>query len=421
MSNRRRLLGNWLTEYVRFNEISEAPPAFHFWVGVSTIAGALRRRVWNDQRVFQWTPNFYIVLVAPPGVVTKSTAIRIGTSMLKEIEGIHFGPASMTWHALTEALMEAKELMPAPGEDPTSLEAEFIPMSCITCNVNELGTFLDPSDQKLVDVLTDLWDSQLGVWEHRTKTQGKTFIENPWVNVISATTPAWIEQNIPEYLIGGGLTSRIIFVYAQKKNKLIPFPAQMRQSTEYRNKREELIHDLSLIAELNGEYHMTPDAVRWGEEQYERIWEHDRPRHLMNARYDGYLARKQTHTLKTAMVIAAAQRDELLITEDDLIMADKALTFAEYDMVRVFESIGSSEENKNVTMMLKHIKQHGGKISKVKLLRYCLNNMSMKSFKEAMDSCVASGYVKLFGKSAKDENSLEQYVHLTEEGREKLG
>jgi len=68
MSN--RLLENWLKSYMHYSSFSEAPDKMHFWVGVSTIAGALRRRVWIDQGYFQWTPNFYIVFVSPPGIVS---------------------------------------------------------------------------------------------------------------------------------------------------------------------------------------------------------------------------------------------------------------------------------------------------------------------------------------------------------------
>ncbi len=45
-------------------------------------------------------------------------------------------------------------------------------------------------------------------------------INNPFINFMGATTPAWITENFPEYAIGGGFTSRTIFVYAETKRKL---------------------------------------------------------------------------------------------------------------------------------------------------------------------------------------------------------
>src|SRR3990167_3769970 len=107
-----RYFPNWLRAFAEHTELSEAPRAYHFWTGVSTIAGALRRQVWIDQRYFQWTANFYIVLVGPPGIVTKSTSMRTGIKMLQELPGVHMGPQSMTWQGLTLSLAESADLVP---------------------------------------------------------------------------------------------------------------------------------------------------------------------------------------------------------------------------------------------------------------------------------------------------------------------
>src|SRR5215831_15160014 len=153
-----RKFANWLKAYMDYTRDSESPDTFHFWTGVSTIAGALRRRVWIDMRKFQWTPNFYIILVGPPGIATKSTSTRTGMRLLESIQGIHFGPPSITWQKLADSLSEAVEHMKIRG--PTGAD-DFIPMSCITVPVSELGTFLKIEDSALVDVLVDLWDGQL--------------------------------------------------------------------------------------------------------------------------------------------------------------------------------------------------------------------------------------------------------------------
>jgi len=93
-----RLSNNWIQSYLEYSSLSEAPENFHFWTAVSCIAGALRRRVWIDQGYFQWTPNFYIIFTAPPGIVSKSTTASIGMRLLREVPGIQFGPdASSAW------------------------------------------------------------------------------------------------------------------------------------------------------------------------------------------------------------------------------------------------------------------------------------------------------------------------------------
>jgi hypothetical protein len=84
----KRHYSNWLQSFMEYAGYGEAPPHMYFWIGVSTIAGVLRRRVWIDEIKFQWFPNFYIVLVAPPGIVSKTTTMGIGHDLLKLVPGV---------------------------------------------------------------------------------------------------------------------------------------------------------------------------------------------------------------------------------------------------------------------------------------------------------------------------------------------
>ena len=328
---------NWLKAYSEFTSNSEAPYDMHFWVGVSTVAGALRRRVWIDQRQYQWTPNFYVVLVAPPGVATKSTTIRVGHSLLRQVEGIHFGPDSLTWQALAESLADSQDLVPLDNTIPIESQ-EFLSMSCITCSVKELGTFLDPQDSKMMSVFTHLWDGQVEPFTHATKTQGTIHVENPWINIISATTPAWLQANMPKEIIGGGLASRMVFVYAETKEHLIAYPSRLSRASDYYEMEEKLAEDLQRIATLVGEYRLPDKVMDYGTKWYEDFWR-NRPTHLASERFGGYISRKKTHVHKVAMVLAACKRDELVITLEDLKEAIALVTKLERDMLAVFQSI----------------------------------------------------------------------------------
>lgn len=384
MSSRR--LQNWLKEYAAHTQHSEAPLSFHFWTGVSVIAGALRRQVWIDQRHFQWTPNFYIILVGPPGVVTKSTSMRVGVKLLRELPSIHMGPQSMTWQGLTMALQEAKELVEHPP-------GTFLPMSCITCDVGELGTFLRPEDARMMDVLTDLWDGQLTKWEHKLRTQEPIEIENPWINMLACTTPTWLRKNIPESMIGGGLLSRVIFVYGDKKSNLVAYPADLIEDVEYKNREANLIHDLARIGELRGEMCLTPEARAWGIDWYRKHWT-TRPEHLLSERYDGYLGRKQTHIHKLAMVLSAAESDNMLITEQHLEFANSMMGMIELDMIRVFESIGQVQSNLNMNELVSTIRQHRI-IERMDLWRACMRSMSQREFSEAIEAAISADLISI--------------------------
>lgn len=381
---------HWLKAYIRFTKASEAPDAFHFWTAVGTVAGALRRRVWIDMRHFQWTPNFYTILVGPPGIATKSTSIRIGMDLLKEVDGIRFGPQSMTWQSLTQSLEQALEFV--KYFDTNGKEA-LAPMSPITCAVPELGTFLKVDDSALVDVLVSMWDGQLETWGHQTKSSGSIEVKNPWLNLLACTTPAWLEQHFPTSMIGGGLTSRIMFIYGDKKRHLVPYPDVQMPEADYLAQRIALIEDLKRIALLSGGYVFSSSARRWGEDWYNRLWS-ARPADMANERYSGYISRKQTHMHKLAIVLAASQRDKLIIEENDLIEADTLLTSIEPHMIKVFESVGVVDESKNIASVLAYVRAYKW-IEGNDLFNLLRNNMTERDFKTALRIAVEQHLVQI--------------------------
>lgn len=380
-----RNFDNWIKAYVQHTRYSESPDNFHFWTAVSTVAGALRRRVWIDQRIFQWTPNFYIILVGPPGVAAKSTSIRQGLNILEKIPGINFGPQSMTWQALAVALEKSTE--------GVEILEEMHVMSCLTIVISELGTFLNAKDDELLSTLIAMWDGQKELWKRDTKTQGSTEIRNPWLNVIGCTTPAWIRANIPNTMIGGGLTSRIIFVYGDKKRQLVAYPSQLVTSADYSNEEDRLQEDLQQIADLKGEYTFDNEALAWGEEWYEQL-NKNRPSHMKSDRFDGYLARKQTHLHKLAIIFAAAKRNDLVLLKEDLEEADIAILDIENDMLKVFSSIGVTPGAQISQELLGTIK-NAKAMEYTHLWRIASLTIPHKEFIEAIKGLLEAGYIKL--------------------------
>jgi hypothetical protein len=342
---------DWLAAFVQYASYGEAPRHTLFWAGVSTLAGALRRKVWIDQYYFSWTPNFYIVLVAPPGIISKTTTMDIGMDLLRKIPGTKMGPNIITWQSLVSAFAEAGESFLVGDEWHT--------MSPLTLASGEFGNLLNPQDRDMVDLLVTLWDGKAGVFEKRTKMSGNDKIVNPWINLLACTTPAWIAGNFPEYMIGGGFVSRTIFVFADKKAKYIAYPG-LKVPKNIEEIASKLIEDLEHISlNLAGEYHLSADAIEWGEEWYKNHYENPNPR-LDELRFGGYKARKQTHIHKLAMVLAASRRDELTITKQELIDAEKVVTELEESMTEVFSRIGTTDEAFHAQRLLNMIRLRNG-------------------------------------------------------------
>lgn len=381
---------NWLRSYIDYTRDSESPTSFHFWTGVSTIAGALRRRVWIPMRKFSWTPNFYTILVGPPGIAAKSTSISIGMRLLSKVPGIIFGPESMTWQALADSLAAATESVKYTSPDGTD---SLSPQSALTIQVGELGTFLTMQDDKLISFLIRMWEGQEDMFRHKTRTQGEVEVQNPWLNVIGATTPAWLRVNFPEHLIGGGLTSRIVFVYGDKKRQLVPYPDEVIQDAEYKKLEDTLTEDLKDIATIAGPYVLDPAARTWGHAWYASLYNGSRPLHMASDRYSGYLARKQTHVHKVAIILAASEGSKKVITEKNLREADQLVEGIEADMIKVFESIGVVDEAKHVAEIVAFVRAHG-LVTSDELWTMCMNLMPMQVFESSLKAAVRGGLLR---------------------------
>jgi hypothetical protein len=218
-------------------------------------------------------------------------------------------------------------------------------------------------------------------------------IENPWINLIACTTPSWIAQNFSENMIGGGFTSRCLFVFAEKKHKRIAYPDEVAGSG-YDTTKEKLIQDLEWIStKIMGEYKLTAEARIWGHAWYNHHCDNP-PANLEGGRLGGYIARKQTHLHKLAMVLAASSRDELIITADDLALADRMVSDLEADMPKVFSKIGRSEDSIQAERLLEFIKK-AGVIPYAEAYRYVhVHFPQVRDFEGIISGAVRAGYIQ---------------------------
>lgn len=345
-----RELPDWLTSFVDNTQWGEAPIHLYFWTGISTIAAALRRRVWLDMGTFAWYPNLYTLLVAPPGVVAKSSTVDLGFSqLLKKIPGINYGPSTMTWQALYDNFAEVGEEFPIPGG---GMSQQF----ALTIVSSEFGITLNPKDNEMIDQLVHIWDGR--EMKKRTKKDGELLIPAPCLNLIACTTPAWIAENMPKYLIGGGLTSRMIFVYADKKARYIAYP-QDHMPSDFVERQGRLVRDLERISTLVGAFTLTPDAKKWGGEWYENFHKVEAVKLDANL-LGGYIARKQTLVHKVAMCLSASQGDSLTITRELLERAAALITQLEAAMPQIYSQVGQTEDAGGAQLLLSFLDRVGG-------------------------------------------------------------
>src|SRR5437870_21264 len=141
---------DWIEAYCNYASFTEAPRHIHFWVAISTIAGVLGRKVWIDQSSFKWYPNHYIFFVGPPDVISKSTTVKMGMSLLKRVPGFVLGPTSCSWQALVKAMADRWEM------DYDLGDRQITQLCSITVSSTELGNFLKVKEPEFLDMMISL-------------------------------------------------------------------------------------------------------------------------------------------------------------------------------------------------------------------------------------------------------------------------
>ena len=380
-----RQLSDWLESYMLYTSGTEAPARMHFWSGVSAIAGTLRRKVWVDMQRFKWYPNFYIIFVAPPGIVSKTTTMELSMSLLRKVPGINFGPDVVTWQALVGCIEAVAESF--------QYEDEWVPMSALTLASGELGDLINPQDRSMVNFYITMWDGKKA-FEKVTKGSGNDMVEAPWVNLIGCTTPHWIADNMPAATVGGGFTSRCVFIYGDKKEQFIAWPDEFIQK-DHDGLAAKLIHDLEDMAtNLVGPISISEEARTWGRAWYKKLWT-DGCKTIKDDRLEGYLARKQTHMVKLAMILSVSRGGSLEITLEDIVTANTMLEETEQDLDKVFAKIGRSEDSIQAERFADFVRR-SGKISYEVAFRYIhVHFPDFREFEGMLTGLIRSGMIRM--------------------------
>ncbi len=329
-----RKLADWLSGYIEYAENTECPLSYHVWTGLSVIGGALERKVymqWGHSTIY---PNMYIVLVGPAGASRKGEALNVGRPFLS---AINCKVASQ--RIIHEALIQSIKDNTHNFKDGDSGVLKWqAPVSIFAA---ELSVFLGQKDIKFLADLTDWYDSA-DKWTYETKHQGTDEIQGVCVNLLGGTAPDWLQSILPTEAIGGGWTSRVIFVVEEYKGKIVADPTL---SPPNRDLEEKLIHDLEDIHALSGEMAFSPAAkdayVSWYEKQERGIKRGHFP--IADPKFHSYVARRATHIKKISMALSASRGDSMIMELEDFERARTLLLAVEKKMPRAFSGLGRSK------------------------------------------------------------------------------
>lgn len=370
---------DWIQTYLKYTENSEPPRSYHLWVAISTIAAVLQRKCWLEWGPITWFPNLYVVLVGPSGA-RKGTAMDIGAKFLRKL-GVRLAAEAITREALIRELQECGVFTPMSS-------GEMIAHSSLTIYSQELTVFLRGDYEVLMSDLTDWFDCR-DRWTYRTKTMGTDEIVNVWVNLIGATTPDLIQSTLPRNAIGGGLASRIIFVYESRKGKSIAIP---HMTEDQRSLFDVLYRDLERISLMNGRFKVTEGFleawINWYEHQ-------DTHPPFEDRNFDGYLQRRAMHLMKLCMILSVSEGDAMTFTAQILQRALDILLDAEKNMRRTFSGLGRGKTS-HILEGVMRVVGFEKKVTRSRLLSlYAPDLDSPRQLDDVLSTLVQIGYCRI--------------------------
>lgn len=379
---------DWIEAFCEYVSDTETPKIFAKWSAISAIAGALRKKCCFNLGRLKTYPNLYIVLVAPPGG-RKSVSLNYAKDIL--IEGIPGIPISSESNT-RESLLQDLELA---STDTTLSDGSTFRYSALTVMSKEFEIFLGQKkdNSRMIVTLTDLFDCSDPMWRHRTKHSGSSSIPNVYLNLAGCTTPSSLASSFPTDAIGGGLTSRMLFIYCDKREKIVPIPEWTEKEEKY---KKMLTEDINIIGGLIGNYEFTYES----KQKYSDWYRHQvvAPKRCKDESFLGWYERKPLFVQKLAMICQASKDNLFCIEWPVFERAIGILEEMEEHMALAFRGVGRSDLTADIDMVYTIIAGRS-QISDKELQGLVWRDVDAQKMDQVITTLTRGGLIKILPRS----------------------
>lgn len=382
MSNDTRRLANWLDGYLEYTAETESSPTFHLWCGISAIASALRKKSMLQNGRLTIYPNLYIILVAEPGVARKTQAIDYSIDITSQLDSIVRAADATTRESLIQGIEKSEQ-------DHMMADGTVFKHNSLSIVSRELEDFLGnkKENHRMVTTLTALYDCGTKPWIYQTKNSGTNKLSSVFVNLIAATTPESLASCLPASAVGGGLTTRIIFVWSGEKTKKYSKPPRPPELLS-----KALVQDLEIIARNSGAYTLSRECDILWDRWYNKFDGESIYRTCKDRIFSGWYSRKSTMILKLAMVLAAAKSNSLIIEWSIIEEAISIIEKNEIDMAKSFCAVGRSDVTLDVATICTIVEKYLT-ISEKQLLHLVWRDIDSNKFDNVVSTAIRCGYM----------------------------
>lgn len=378
-----RLLPDWLSGYMEFVKHTEPPPAFHRWTAMGCVAAALQRHCymdWGHERIYS---NLYICLLGDAALTRKSTAIKIGEVLVKSLNIPMIGQSNSPEAVTRDMKNSAKQFF----EQQTVKN-----QSAACCFASEMAVFLGRQNISFQANLTDWFDSP-DEWKYTTKHQGVDDISGLCFNLVGGMAPDWIPHIFAPESIGGGFTSRILFIHESRKGQTVADPNLYPTDHKLRRALES---DLEKISTLIGPFHLADDArkhyVNWYERQDKLMAKGQFP--VPDSNFRHYCGRRGTLVRKLCISISAARGDSRIVSLADIKWALAQMEDIESRMVGIFASVGRSTTAYQGALVRSTLALRG-RMLRSDLLKEVYSDVSLKDLEDIERTLAAAKLIKI--------------------------
>ena len=315
---------SFLKSYTDYAErLTDAPPLFHLWVGMGLLSTALGNNCW----VWSWgrriCANVWVVLLAPSGMLRKTTALNIGQGIVMDRLTHTIWPSEWSFEGLVETM----------GQNPagTLFIREFKRF-----NAALMREYAGGAKELLVDTFDNPeFDSR------RTKKDGETQINFPAPTILSATTLDWFEASLHQDDVGGGFLSRLFIVPAQERGEWKGIGAT--RSDADRLQKEDLGEYLERVrGGMEGELDISEIRQPFNEwlRNYEESWSY-----RCSPELAGTISRSGANVLKLTIIFQADQAPSTTLSLQAFERARKTVEFANDQTARLLaQGLGLSPD-----------------------------------------------------------------------------
>lgn len=320
-------------------------------------------------------------LVARAGA-GKTRAIVEMTKLLRPLPEVTFAPTSVTGASLVDRLFES--VKSDTGDWKAGSMTQY---NAMYIAVDELQALMPTWNEHLVAALTKFYDGH-HYSESRRTNKVNIEIDKPNLNIICGTTPSHLLTIVKPEGWEQGLMSRVILVNSDKSKFRDTFSIPInRQKLE-----DELVYDLQIIAKgTRGAFKWTP---AWQEAFH--VWRAAGCKPVPNhPRLADYTARRYTHLIKLA-IVAAVDRDSVVLDKQDFDTALAWMTENELDMHLIFDSGATSVDDAAINDIAHFVRQQG-EVMQHKLLRYAQNKLPAYMIERVVGLLMQQGRIRVVG------------------------